>query len=107
MENPCPVTFVTAGFGLEFYSNRVTLNHFHRLCLVDRGTPPLDRRSGRATAIEGNDAMRHVSPGIWTCAALYVAIGLIGIFVLTSGAGVTTTSEGYGIAAIAAPASAR
>ena len=52
-------------------------------------------------------AMRNFSPGIWTCAALYAAIGLIGIFFLASGPGVTTSSEGYGIAAIAAPASLR
>jgi hypothetical protein len=48
--------------------------------------------------------MRNFSPGLWTCAALYVAIGLIGIFFLTSGPGITASSEGYGTAAIAAPA---
>jgi len=52
-------------------------------------------------------ATRNLSPGIWACAALYAAIGLIGIFFLASGPGVTTSSEGYGIAAIVAPASLR
>lgn len=56
---------------------------------------------------EGDGAMRNFSPGIWTCAALYAAIGLIGIFLLASGPGVATSSEGYGIAAVAAPASLR
>jgi hypothetical protein len=51
--------------------------------------------------------MRHISPGVWTCAALYVAIGLLGIFVLASGPGIATSSEGYGVAAIAAPAQLR
>jgi hypothetical protein len=50
---------------------------------------------------------RNFSPGIWTCAAIYAVIGLIGIFFLTSGPGGTTSSEGYGIAAIAAPAALR
>lgn len=52
-------------------------------------------------------AMRNFSPGIWTCTALYAAIGLIGIFFLASGPDVATSSEGYGIAAIAAPAALR
>lgn len=47
--------------------------------------------------------MRNLSRGIWTCAALYVAIGLIGIFFLTSDPGIATSSEGYGIAAAAPP----
>jgi hypothetical protein len=51
--------------------------------------------------------MRNFSRGIWTCAALYVAVGLIGIFFLASEPSVATSSEGYGIAAIAAPASPR
>jgi hypothetical protein len=50
---------------------------------------------------------RNFSPGIWTCAAIYAVISLIGIFFLTSGPGGTTSSEGYGIAAIAAPAALR
>jgi len=44
---------------------------------------------------------------IWTCAALYAAIGLVGVFFLMSEPGIATSSEGYGIAAIAAPASLR
>jgi hypothetical protein len=52
-------------------------------------------------------AMRNFSRGIWTCAALYVALGLIGIFFLTSEPGIATSSEGYGIAALAAPAAPR
>jgi len=51
--------------------------------------------------------MRNFSPGIWTCTALYAAIGLVGVFFLMSEPGIATSSEGYGIAAIAAPASLR
>jgi len=51
--------------------------------------------------------MRNFSRGIWTCAALYVAIGLIGIFLLAGGPGVATSSDGYGIAAIAASTTLR
>jgi hypothetical protein len=56
--------------------------------------------------LEGG-VMRNFSRGIWTCAALYVAIGLIGIFLLTGQSTIVTSSEGYGIAAIASPASLR
>jgi len=56
--------------------------------------------------LEG-DAMRNFSRGIWTCAALYVAIGLIGIFLLAGQPGIATSSDGYGIAVIAAPAALR
>lgn len=48
--------------------------------------------------------MRNFARGIWTCAALYVAIGLIGIFLLTGQSTIVTSSEGYGVVAIAAPA---
>jgi hypothetical protein len=65
------------------------------------------RRFAEQLHIEGDGAMRNFSPGIWTCAALYVAIGLIGVYFLTSAPGVNTSSEGYGIAAIAAPAPLR
>jgi len=44
--------------------------------------------------------MRYFSRGIWTCAALYVALGLIGIFFLTSEPSIATSSEGYGIATV-------
>ena len=57
--------------------------------------------------IKGDSAMRDLSPGVWTCAALYVAIGLLGILFLASGPGVATSSEGYGVAAIATPAPLR
>jgi hypothetical protein len=56
--------------------------------------------------LEGG-AMRNFSRGIWTCAALYVAIGLIGIFLLAGQPGIATSSDGYGIAVIAAPAALR
>jgi hypothetical protein len=52
-------------------------------------------------------AMGDFSRGIWTCAALYLAIGLIGIFFLMSESGIATSTEGYGIAAMAAPAAPR
>jgi hypothetical protein len=51
--------------------------------------------------------MHDLSRGIWTCAALYVAIGLVGIFLLAGQPGIATSSDGYGIAAIAAPAALR
>jgi hypothetical protein len=47
-------------------------------------------------------AMHNFSRGIWTCATLYVAIGLIGIFFLATQPSIATSSDGYGIAAIAA-----
>ena len=46
--------------------------------------------------------MRNFSRGIWTCATLYVAIGLIGIFLLVTQPSIATSSDGYGIAAIVA-----
>jgi hypothetical protein len=49
--------------------------------------------------------MRNFSRGIWTWAALYVAFGLIGIFLLTGPSAMVTSS--YGIAAIASPAPLR
>ena len=51
--------------------------------------------------------MHHLSRGIWTCAALYVAIGLLGLLFLTSEPSVATSTEGYGVAIIAAPARLR
>jgi hypothetical protein len=73
---------------------------------------------GRAIGVLPSDweleggAMRNFSRGMWTCgmwtcAALYVAIGLIGIFFLTGEPSIATSSEGYGIAAIASPAPLR
>ncbi len=47
--------------------------------------------------------MRSFSRGIWTCAALYVVLGLLGIFFLTGELGIATSSEGYRIAATASP----
>jgi len=52
-------------------------------------------------------AMGDFSRGIWTCAALYLAIGLIGIFFLMSESGIATSTEGYGTAAMTAPAAPR
>jgi hypothetical protein len=82
-------------------------NHFHggarRIVEPKRAI----RRFCRAIADGKTVTMRNFSRGIWTCAALYVAVGLIGIFFLTSEPSVATSSEGYGIAVIAAPASPR
>jgi hypothetical protein len=61
-----------------------------------------DQALSAATGIEGG-AMRDVSPGMWTCAALYVAIGLIGIFFLTAKPVVATSTDGYGVTAIGSP----
>jgi hypothetical protein len=51
--------------------------------------------------------MRNYTRSIWTCAALYAAIGLIGIVFLTTRPGVATSNDGYGIANIAPPAALR
>ena len=51
--------------------------------------------------------MRNYTRSIWTCAAVYVAIGLIGIVFLTSRPGVATSSDGYGIADMALPVALR
>jgi hypothetical protein len=47
--------------------------------------------------------MRDLSPGMWTCAALYIVIGLIGIFVLSAKPVVATSPDGYGVSAIDSP----
>ena len=47
--------------------------------------------------------MRKFSRAVWTCAALYVALGLIGILLLMGEPGIATSSEGYGTAATASP----
>jgi hypothetical protein len=107
---PCPVTFVTAGFRLGFYRTRAA-------CLRRRVIFPVSHtrlvEPKRATGVllsecksEGG-VMRNFSRGIWTWAALYVAFGLIGIFLLTGQSTIVTSSEGYGIAAIASPAPLR
>ena len=64
--------------------------------------PALCRRTANRKGL-----VRKFSRGIWTCAALYIALGLIGIFFLTSEPGIATSSEGYGIAATASPAPLR
>jgi len=51
--------------------------------------------------------MNNFSPGLWTCATIYVAVGLIGIFFLASRPSIATSSDGYGIAAIAPPPTLR
>jgi hypothetical protein len=60
------------------------------------------RRSAERLQI-GKRCDAQFSPGIWTCAALYVALGLIGIPLLTGEPSIATSSEGYGIAATASP----
>jgi hypothetical protein len=52
-------------------------------------------------------AMHNYTRRIWTCAALYAAIGLIGIVFLTTRPGVATSSDGYGIANVAPQAALR
>ena len=110
MRFPCPVTFVTAEFRFGFYRAEA-------VCLQRRVIfpAPHDRlvEPKRAVGVlpsncksEGG-AMRKFSRGIWTCAAFYVALGLIGIFFLTSEPGIATSSEGYGITATASLAPLR
>jgi hypothetical protein len=93
-------------------SSRVLQNACSPLCNTEAfflshikicGTQTRDRRFAERLQIEGY-AMRNFARGIWTCAALYVAIGLIGIFLLTGQSTIVTSSEGYGVVAIAAPA---
>jgi hypothetical protein len=105
---PCPVTFVTAGFRLGFYRTRA--------CDAEsfsRGSHKRLVEPKRATGVLLSDCkseggvMRNFSRGIWTWAALYVAFGLIGIFLLTGQSTIVTSSEGYGIATIASPAPLR
>ena len=46
--------------------------------------------------------MRGVSPfGIWTCAALYAAAGVFGLFFLTSQPNTMATTDGYGVIRVA------
>lgn len=51
--------------------------------------------------------MHDLSRGIWTCAALYAAIGLMGLLFLTGQPSIATSSEGYGVGALAGPATLR
>jgi hypothetical protein len=46
--------------------------------------------------------VRGVSPfGIWTCAALYAAVGVFGLFFLTSQPNAVPTTDGYGVIRVA------
>jgi hypothetical protein len=63
-------------------------------------------RRPRRYADEG-DATNNFSPGLWTCATLYAAVGLIGIFFVASRPSIATSSDGYGIVAIAPPPTLR
>jgi hypothetical protein len=51
--------------------------------------------------------MGNFSASLWTCATLYVAIGLLGIFFLARPPTAATSSDGYGIAAVAPPPTLR
>ena len=47
--------------------------------------------------------MHGISPfGIWTCAALYAAVGVFGLFFLTCQPNAVPTTDGYGVIRIAA-----
>ena len=104
------LTFVTAGFRPGFYR---TLRRAHNTEAFSRSRiQDLWNPNARPAfllsecKLEGG-VMRNFSRGIWTWAALYVAFGLIGIFLLTGQSTIVTSSEGYGIAAIASPAPLR
>jgi hypothetical protein len=80
---------------------------FRRRMTILRNLPPgFGVRPSDGRSIKGG-AMRNYIRSIWTCAALYVAIGLIGIVFLTTRPGVATSSDGYGIADIAPRAALR
>jgi hypothetical protein len=96
---------------MESYQFRSGANLFHPRC-VDKmwnssACPAFWPSDLKSNASKGDGTMHQISPGVWTCAALYVAIGLLGIFFLATGPGVATSSEGYGVAAIAVPARLR
>jgi len=56
----------------------------------------------------GGDAiMGNFSASLWTCATLYVAVGLIGIFLLARPPTAANSSDGYGIATVAPPPTLR
>ena len=73
---------------------------FRRRMRVLRNLPVVIGVRPNERQIRGG-AMRNYTRSIWTCAALYVAIGLIGIVFLTTRPGVATSNDGYGIANIA------
>ena len=82
-----------------------------RHCKRDSGSSGFGASSGtwkrpRRYADEGA-AINNFSPGLWTCATLYAAVGLIGIFFLASRPSIATSSDGYGIVAIAPPPTLR
>ena len=82
-----------------------------RHCKRDSGSNGFGASSGtwkrpRRYAHEGA-AINNFSPGLWTCATLYAAVGLIGIFFLASRPSIATSSNGYGIVAIAPPPTLR
>jgi hypothetical protein len=46
---------------------------------------------------EKDDAMNSLARlGFWTCAAIYTAIGVIGVFLLSAQPDVANSMEGYG-----------
>jgi hypothetical protein len=42
--------------------------------------------------------------GIWTCAGLYIAIGVIGVFCLGAKPNTVSSTDGYGIVQVSAQA---
>jgi hypothetical protein len=97
------VTFVTAALdGAIHGKQKELLNHFHRCRTTARGTTIRARALGGAVGIK-DGAMRNLARGMWTCAALYVAISLLGIFFLSAKPALTTSTDGYGISAIGSP----
>jgi hypothetical protein len=67
------------------------------------GTPPEIARCETRNGWK-DKAMRGISPfGIWTCAALYAAAGVFGLFLLTSQPNTVPTTDGYGVVRIGSP----
>jgi hypothetical protein len=65
------------------------------------GTPPEIARCETRNGWK-DKAMRGISPfGIWTCAALYAAVGVFGLFFLTSQPNTMPTTDGYGVIRVA------
>jgi hypothetical protein len=54
-------------------------------------------------AVRRDDAMNgFASFGFWTCAAVYAAIGLVGVFFLSTQPNIANATDGYGTARLVA-----
>ena len=55
------------------------------------------QRAERSKVNEKDEAMNNLaSYGFWTCAAVYAAIGVIGVFFLSTQPNIANATDGYG-----------